>query len=92
MSNFFSKIFGDKTPPPITPPLPSLTVLPETSPIKEDSVTVAEKIHFNIAAMTQGLVAREQQASMLLLAALAGETALLFGPPGTGKSLLARRL
>lgn len=92
MSNFFSKIFGDKTPPPITPPLPSLTVLPETSPIKEDSVTVAEKIHFNIAAMTQGLVAREQQASMLLLAALAGENSLLFGPPGTGKSLLARRL
>lgn len=39
-----------------------------------------------------GLVGRRDHARMLLLAAVAGENALLFGPPGTAKSLLARRL
>lgn len=39
-----------------------------------------------------GLIGRRDHARMLLLAAVAGENALLFGPPGTAKSLLARRL
>jgi len=39
-----------------------------------------------------GLVGRRDHARMLLLAAVAGENAILFGPPGTAKSLLARRL
>jgi hypothetical protein len=39
-----------------------------------------------------GLVGREREASLLLLAGLAGEHMLLVGPPGTGKSVLARQL
>lgn len=65
-------------------PLPALPAIP--------AKPLDEKIPTLLAQMNRGLVAREEQASMLLLAALAGENALLFGPPGTGKSLLARRL
>jgi MoxR-like ATPase len=42
--------------------------------------------------LTQGLVEREQTIKLTLLAALAGEHILLIGPPGTGKSLVSRRL
>ncbi|MFT3766611.1 MAG: AAA family ATPase [Minicystis sp.] len=43
-------------------------------------------------AMCEGLLEREEPARVLLLAALAGEHALLTGPPGTAKSELSRRL
>jgi MoxR-like ATPase len=53
-------------------------------------------IHFKLKKLGEhlegGLVGRRDHARMLLLAAVAGENALLFGPPGTAKSLLARRL
>ena len=51
-----------------------------------------EKLKKLSVHLESGLVGRRDHARMLLLAAVAGENAILFGPPGTAKSLLACRL
>lgn len=53
---------------------------------------IHEKLKKLGAHLEGGLIGRRDHARMLLLAAVAGENAILFGPPGTAKSLLARRL
>lgn len=53
---------------------------------------IHEKLKKLGAHLEGGLIGRRDHARMLLLAAMAGENAILFGPPGTAKSLLARRL
>jgi MoxR-like ATPase len=42
--------------------------------------------------MSEGLIERDIEVRLLLLAALAGEHILYIGPPGTAKSELGRRL
>jgi len=53
---------------------------------------LAAKLRTAYEQLTGGLVERSVEAKLLLLAALSGEHLFLLGPPGTAKSLLARRL
>jgi MoxR-like ATPase len=59
-------------------------------PLKIKELT--EKLRKIRDLLTDGLVEREVAVRLGLLAALAGEHLLMLGPPGTAKSLIARRL
>lgn len=50
------------------------------------------KLNNILEDMNLGLLERESQVKLILLAALSGEHVLLLGPPGTAKSELAKRL
>lgn len=51
-----------------------------------------DRLEAAVQAMQAGLVERDTEVRLLLLAALAGEHILYIGPPGTAKSELGRRL
>ena len=51
-----------------------------------------ERITKLLAALNEGLVEREDTMAVSLLCALAQQNVFLYGPPGTAKSLIARRL
>jgi MoxR-like ATPase len=51
-----------------------------------------QKILALLNELNYGLVEREQTLKTALLTVLAGENLVLIGPPGTGKSLIARRI
>ncbi|HMW23001.1 MAG TPA: AAA family ATPase [Burkholderiaceae bacterium] len=53
---------------------------------------ISKKIQSLLQSLNQGLVDRENTLKLALLTALAGENIVLVGPPGTGKSLVARRI
>ena len=51
-----------------------------------------KKIESLIAALNQGLHERDEIIAVSLLSALAGQNTFLFGPPGTAKSLISKRI
>ena len=57
---------------------------------------MSTELHQRIASLQRvlgaGLVERETAVRLVLLSAIAGEHLLLLGPPGTAKSMIARRL
>ena len=53
---------------------------------------MTERILRLLTEISQGVYDKNQEIALSLLAALAGESILLLGPPGVGKSMIARRL
>ncbi|MEM9022306.1 MAG: AAA family ATPase, partial [Bacteroidota bacterium] len=53
---------------------------------------IRQKIEALLAELCDGLFEREEAMKLTLLTAIAGESIFLLGPPGVGKSLIARRL
>ncbi|MEL6676867.1 MAG: AAA family ATPase, partial [Bacteroidota bacterium] len=58
----------------------------------KSSMTVQQKVKDLLDHLCQGLFEREEAIRLSLLSAIAGESIFLLGPPGVGKSLIARRL
>lgn len=55
-------------------------------------IEITQRIRLLLSEMNRGVYEKETEISLSLLAALAGESILLLGPPGVAKSMVARRL
>ena len=53
---------------------------------------IETQIKTMLEVMSKGIYEKEHILAMTLLSAIAGESIFLLGPPGTAKSLVARRL
>ena len=57
-----------------------------------DTNTLRDRISHLIKAISVGMYEREELVAVSLLAALCGQNTFLYGPPGTAKSLISRRI
>ncbi len=57
-----------------------------------DTNSLRDRIDHLIKAISVGMYEREEIIAVSLLAALCGQNTFLYGPPGTAKSLISRRL
>ena len=51
-----------------------------------------EKINYIIKKLSEGLYGKDEVIALTFLCALAGKSVFLYGPPGTAKSLIVRRI
>ena len=58
----------------------------------KDTVLLQPRITKIIQTISKGMHEREEIMAVALLGALSGQNTFLFGPPGTAKSLISRRL
>ena len=56
------------------------------------SLTISEKINKLIKILSNNLLEKETAIAIALLGAVSGQNTFLLGPPGTGKSLISRRV
>jgi len=61
-------------------------------PTEANHLSIKKKATQLLAQLCDGLYEREEPMTLALLATVSGETIFLLGPPGVGKSLVARRL
>lgn len=59
---------------------------------KTNLIKLRSRISDLIKAISDGMYEREEVISVSLLAALCGQNTFLYGPPGTAKSLISRRI
>ena len=62
------------------------------STFNKNKMTPQQRIENLLQYLQQDIYEKETETALALLAALAGESILLLGPPGVAKSMVARRL
>ena len=60
--------------------------------MKDKRMEIKERISLLLEEMNRGVYEKEVEVGLSLLAALAGESILLLGPPGVAKSMVALSL
>jgi len=65
---------------------------PEQKQKKDTKPAIQKRIGALINAVSAGMYEREEIIAVALLGALCGQNTFLYGPPGTAKSLISRRI